>query len=179
LNTLSERLAADDELGGRELIWQASLSMMRDTPWLGAGFGNGPVELHKYISSLTSEFDHRQNLPSHNPFLEAGVETGCFGMLLYASIIASAVYMFFDQWIRFHKRNGAFSGYFPLVFAVTAGYLASWIKSGGMENHPSFFLLVALLIIPSEFERKTKDSLIETAMRGSRRATMNTMPSLS
>jgi putative inorganic carbon (hco3(-)) transporter len=174
LDTLSNRIAEEDggELGGRDVLWRASMLMMRDVAWTGVGIGNGPFELHKYIASLTSDFDRRVDLPSHNPFLEAGVETGLLGMLLYVSITVCAVWHFFGQRSRSYRRDGALAAYFPLLLCVTAGYLASWIKSGGMENHPTFFVLLALLIIPSQLVHEANvNGLRDSAARGPRWST--------
>jgi putative inorganic carbon (HCO3(-)) transporter len=156
LDTLSNRFAQQEggELGGRDVLWEASLLMLGDVPWTGAGIGNGPFELHKYIASLTSYYNHRLNLPSHNPLLEAGVDTGLFGMLVYASICVCALWQFFGSRARSSMRDKALPGYFPLLLSITVGYLASWIKGGGMENHPTFFLLLALLLIPSQLSHE-------------------------
>jgi hypothetical protein len=40
------------------------------------------------------------------------------------------------------------------MLGIAAGYLASWIKSGGIENHPTFFVLLALLLIPSQLSQE-------------------------
>jgi O-antigen ligase len=156
LDTLSTRFAEeeDGELGGRDILWRASLLMLRDVPWTGVGIGNGPFELHSYISELTSYYDHRFDLPSHNPFLEAGIETGVFGMFLYASICICAMWQFLDPRCRSRIRGGAYAGYFPLILGIAAGYLASWVKTGGVENHPTFFVLMALLLIPSQLSEE-------------------------
>jgi O-antigen ligase len=156
LDPLSNRFAVEQDglLGGRGILWKASLLMLRDVPWTGVGIGNGPIELHTYIAALTSYYDHRFDLPSHNPFLEAGIETGLIGMFLYASICVCAIWQFLDRRSRSHTRGGAFAAYFPLMLGIAAGYLASWIKSGGIENHPTFFVLLALLLIPSQLSQE-------------------------
>jgi O-antigen ligase len=153
LDTLTNRLAQAQleggELGGRNVLWEASLLMLRDVPWSGAGIGNGPFALHKYIAMLTTHYNHMKNLASHNPLLEAGVDTGVAGMLVYASILACALWEFFSSWAHSPMRGRAQTAYFPLLFASTAGYLVSWIKAGGIETHSTFFLLLGLLLIPS------------------------------
>jgi putative inorganic carbon (hco3(-)) transporter len=156
LDTLSNRFAEQEEgeLGGRSILWRASLLLLRDVPWTGVGIGNGPLELHAYISALTSYYDYRFDLPSHNPFLEAGIETGLFGMFLYASICVCAMWQFLDRRSRSRMRDRALAGYFPLMLGVATGYLATWIKTGGVENHPTFFVLMALLLIPSHFPQE-------------------------
>jgi hypothetical protein len=62
----------------------------------------------------------------------------------------SAVWSFIRHYIWF-KKHKAYNllPYFALVFAAFLGYLASWIKGGGMEADFSYFLMLALLLIPS------------------------------
>jgi putative inorganic carbon (HCO3(-)) transporter len=139
-----------NQLGGRNILWEASLQLIADHPLTGAGVGNGRFELHHYIAPLTSDYDHRNDLPSHNPLLEVGVDTGLFGMFLYTSIWVSGLWQFIYHCGSWYMRKGALAAYFPLELGVAAGYFLSYIKDGGMENHPTFFALLALLIIPSQ-----------------------------
>jgi O-antigen ligase len=161
LDTIGNRFVQQEggELGGRDVLWEASLLMFRDVLWTGVGIGNGPLKLHGYINSLTSEFNHRHDLPSHNPLLEAGVETGLLGMLVYASIYISALWQFFSR--RARTKNEAVAGYFPLLLGVSVGYMASWIKSGGMENHPTVFVLIGLLLVRSQLSRAAEPNFSE------------------
>jgi hypothetical protein len=41
------------------------------------------------------------------------------------------------------------AGYFPLLLGVSVGYFASWSKGGGMDAHPTFFILLGLLVFPA------------------------------
>ena len=160
LDTLSSRLAQQEggELGGRNVLWQASLLMLRDVPWSGAGIGNGPRALHKYIAMLTNHYNYRLDLPSHNPLLEVALETGVAGMLIYAGVLACAIWQFSSSWLHSSMRGGAQTAYFPLLFAITAGYLASWMKSGGLGSHATFFVLLALLTIPARLPYTANDA---------------------
>jgi len=132
------------------MVWEAGLQLLEDHPLAGVGIGNGPPALVPYIAALTSDFDTRDDLPAHNPLIEVGIETGIFGMFVYASIVVVALWQFFRHCGRQYMREGALAAYFPVVFGCAAGYLVTWIKGGGMENDPTFFVLLALLIIPSQ-----------------------------
>ena len=160
LETLLNRVETQEggELGGRDLLWQASFWLIGDHPWTGMGIGNGPPGLNWYIASLTSEaFVHRRDLPSHNPMLEAAVETGVPGLLIYVSVCASALFQFFRACRRPIMRRGPLAAYFPLLLGTTAGYVAAWFKNGGMEVHPTFFILLGLLLIPSQLSFETEN----------------------
>lgn len=151
LNRFEEHEAV--ALGGREVLWQASTMLINDFAWTGVGAGNGPQALHKYIASLTSYYNYRNDLPGHNPFLEVGIQSGYMGLLLYAAAVGTAFAMFFRSRKRPIMRHGAMRGYFPLVLAAAFGFAISWVKSGGMENDPILFLLLGLLVIPSTIGR--------------------------
>jgi O-antigen ligase len=137
------------DLGGRVLLWHASLLLIRDNLWTGVGIGNGPSQLHQYVASLTSIYAHRLDLPSHNPLLEVAVETGVTGVFLYTSAVVLALWQFFRyrRELRVHEKFAA--GYFPLLLGVSVGYFASWLKGGGVDAHPTFFILLGLLLFPA------------------------------
>jgi putative inorganic carbon (hco3(-)) transporter len=141
-------------LGGRDTLWQASLAMIANNPWTGAGIGNGPTKLQPYIDALTTDYENAQEhghpLPSHNPILEAGVDTGVFGMLLYTSFILTALRRFFKYRGRSELSREPMAAYAPMVLSVSLGFLFSYVKAGGIENNPVFFLILAYLIIPAD-----------------------------
>lgn len=142
------------ELGGRAPLWAASLDFIRDHPWTGGGVGNGPFALHAYMAAATGTFNHRLDLPSHQPFLEIAVDTGLFGLLLYALMLASAVWSFASSRRRW-LGLGAPPGYYPVVIGVTVGFVVSWFKAGGMKHHPTLILLLALMLIPAHLAAAT------------------------
>jgi putative inorganic carbon (HCO3(-)) transporter len=161
LDTLNNRFEdrSEVELGGRPVLWEASWQLIQDHPLTGMGVGNGRYELHHYLASLTNSYASRDDLPSHNPLLEVGVDTGLFGMLLYASICVSAVWQFVRSRGRRFMREGPLAAYFPIVLVCAAGYLATFVKGGGIEDHPTFFLLLALLTIPSHLPRDSGSTI--------------------
>jgi putative inorganic carbon (hco3(-)) transporter len=152
LDTLSNRFNEQEggAFGGRDVLWRASLLLIQDHPFTGVGVGNGPFELHGYIVTLTNYYNYRHDLPSHNPLLEVGVETGLLGMLIYIGALCCALWLFLRHHGDRRENDAALAAYFPIVLGVAAGYLSSWFKSGGMENHFTFFLLLMLLAIPSQ-----------------------------
>ena len=87
----------------------------------------------------------------HNPILTVWSETGIPGIILYLGILVSAIWSFAKQYLRYKKRDAGekFTPYFSLVASVFLGYMVSWFKGGGMQTHFTYFLLLALLLIPS------------------------------
>ena len=137
-------------LGGRLAIWQASWLLIRDHPWRGVGIGNASYALLPYYERLVGIF--RSDFRSiHNPVLAIWAEAGLPGLLLYLGVLASAVWAFIRK-VRQERETASASlaFYFALVASVFVGFMLSWMKGGGMEYHRSYFLMLALLLIPSQ-----------------------------
>lgn len=149
--TISHRFSDQQggELGGRELLWQASLQLFRDYPATGVGIGNGPFALHPYLAALTTATNHRLDLPSHQPFLEVAVETGLFGLLIYVAILASALVSFVRFRAAWTASREMPNAYYAIVPGICVAYAMAWIKSGGLENHTSLLVVLVLLLAPS------------------------------
>jgi putative inorganic carbon (HCO3(-)) transporter len=137
------------ELGGRSMLWDASYLFIRDHALAGAGIGNGPVRLHPYIASLTTGANHRLDMPSHQPFLEVAVDTGLVGLIIYFCVIGSAILDFARYRSSWLLSPSCPAGYYIVLIGATAAYGATWIKAGGLENHASLIIMLALLLIPS------------------------------
>jgi putative inorganic carbon (HCO3(-)) transporter len=136
-------------LGGREALWQATTRLILDHPWGGVGIGNAPYAVMPYVRLLRSVLGH-EAVAVHNPVLTIWAETGILGILLYLGVLGSAVGSFARQYRRHHRSGSRLLAlYFAVVSSAFLGYMASWIKGGGMEHDHTFFLVVAFLLIPS------------------------------
>lgn len=145
-------------LGGRWTIWQASWWIIRDHPWGGLGIGNASRVLASYVGSASSYFRGSVEMVSHNPILQIWIETGTPGMLLYLSVLVSAVWLFVRQYRQYNKASSSYCvSYFALTSCVFVGTMLSWIKGGGMEFAPAYFLLLVLLLIPSRLQADRVD----------------------
>ena len=153
---LLQRFTEDDPdgLGGRETLWHASLLLIGDHLLTGVGAGNGPAVLHDYIASLTSYYNGRNDLPGHNPILEVGSQSGVIGMILYVATIALAAVKFARDRLIIPDDDTALRAYRPLIGGCAIAYAVSWMKSGGMENDPSLFVLLSLLLIPTVLRKQ-------------------------
>jgi putative inorganic carbon (HCO3(-)) transporter len=151
-STTLERFAiprGDTLLGGREALWQATWNLILDHPWLGVGIGNARHAVRPYVLLLRS-VGGSESVAAHNPVLQVWAETGLPGILLYLGILGSAVWLFVRQYLlcrRFGMQ--VLVPYFALVSSAFLGYMASWIKGGGMESDFTYFLMLALLLIPA------------------------------
>lgn len=150
--TAIERFASKEggELGGRTVLWESGLLLLNDHPF-GAGLGNGKPSIPHYLYSLTSSeeigvFTYRS---THNPVLDVGIDTGIPGMVLYGGAIAAAFLSFGATFIRMRNDVPLPRSYYTVVFCVLVGFLASWIRDGGMNSHPSIFIVLTLLALPA------------------------------
>jgi putative inorganic carbon (hco3(-)) transporter len=140
---------SDTLLGGREALWQAAWMLIRDHPWKGVGVGNAPFAMMSYVRMFRSVWGY-DLAAIHNPFLTLWAETGILGLILYLGVLVSSLWAFFKQYDR-NKKLGIqwLTPYFALTASAFLGYFTSWIKGGGMELGYTYFLMLALLLIPS------------------------------
>jgi len=139
----------DTLLGGREALWQAAWLLIRDHPLMGVGIGNAPSAMMLYVRMFRSAWG-RVGVSIHNPILTILAETGVPGILLYLGILVSALWSCVRQYSRFRKLGVEWLiTYSALTASAFLGYFASWFKGGAMEQGHSYFLMVALLLIPS------------------------------
>ncbi len=143
---------ADDrwgnEFGARDLLWKASAKFIEDHFLMGGGIGNGSRALAPYINAETPEFMHRDDLASHNPLLEVGVDAGIIGMIIWSSFGLAAIVQFLRTRRRWRGRK-ILESYHPLITVSAIAYLFSFMKDGGMSSHPTFALLLLFLTIPT------------------------------
>lgn len=142
--------SGDTVLGGREYLWPAAWKMINDHFFAGVGIGNGKFQVYTYLQSINAPtWTATTSEPLHNPILAIWADTGLIGLLLYLGVFISAMVLFIKEYLRTRKIKKYFlSPYFPILFAVLAGYMASWIKGGGMESDYSYFLMLGLLLVP-------------------------------
>jgi O-antigen ligase len=143
----------DTLLGGREALWQSAWTLIQKQPLKGVGIGNAPQAMMSYIRIFRS-VGGVDRAVIHNPLLTIWVETGFLGLLLYLGVFAQSVWSFVREYANCRKLDENWIiPYFTLTASAFVGYFASWIKGGGMELSFTYFLILALLLIPSHLER--------------------------
>ena len=143
------QMSGGSMLGGREIIWQAAWQIISQHPLSGVGIGNAPYSIVPYLTVLASTAG-KESVSLHNPILVIWSETGFLGISLYLAALTSAVVSFIKRYLEYRKRDDhLLMPYFASVSALFLGYMASWIKGGGMEADFTYFLMLALLLIPS------------------------------
>jgi len=144
----------DTLLGGRETLWQAGWLLISKSPWLGVGIGNSPYALVTDLG-LVGDIGVQGGISMHNPVLTIWTETGIVGILLYLGVLVSAVWSFVRDYYRYKSQGIQYLlPYFALITAVSLGFMASWVKGGGLESDFTYFLILAFLLIPSGLDIK-------------------------
>lgn len=148
-------LPGDTILGGREFLWPASLQMIKDHFFTGVGIGNSSYQIHQYLLRISPPWYLATNTSLHNPILVVWADTGLIGLVLYIGVLIFAFLSILRQYYLSIKQNLNYKTYYStLVITVFLGYLVSWIKGGGMESDFSYFLMIAMLLIPSHLDKK-------------------------
>lgn len=138
----------DTALGGREVIWESAVRAIGEEPVLGAGIGNASLAARPYLQLLKG-LTVSEEFSLHNPLLTIWVETGLPGLLIYISVLVSAAWFFIRAYWMRKVKDPNMRNYFALVLAAFVGYMASWIKGGGMEREFTYFFMLSLLILPT------------------------------
>lgn len=142
-------------LGGRIPIWKGTWQVIREHPLGGVGIGNAANEIYPRVARLRVINPGSGMISIHNPILGVWADTGIVGLLLYLGVTASAIWVFIREYFYFRKsRKNSLMLYFALVSSMFVGYLLSWMNSGAMEYHQVHFLVLALLLIPSQIDRE-------------------------
>ncbi len=139
----------DPALGGREDIWPAALELVANHLPIGVGIGNSAFALKPYMNVWSED-----GIPFHNPILSVLGETGIPGLIFYLGAPIYATYRFMrsyiiadEEWIR---------RYTMIVGPVFVGFMASWVKGGGMETSFLYFFMLAMLMIPATIQAAAK-----------------------
>lgn len=88
--TTAEALNLTAERDPRRLLWAYAADRIRQSPWMGTGFGRmGQAHAFAKHFNNTSEFVH-----AHNMFLDYGIQMGLPGIIAYLILFAAIVRQF-------------------------------------------------------------------------------------
>jgi O-antigen ligase len=156
-NTTINRFISYDgstPLGGREILWDAAWRLILDHPIIGVGIGNSEYIVSQYLGILPSDV---MNSPSvHNPLLSIWSELGFVGIILYLGILLSALWSLIRGYQNYLGNHAEWMlPYYPIMLSVFAGYLLTWIKSGGAQMTHTYFLFIGMLFLQETINEKT------------------------
>ena len=82
---------------GRLEMWEKSWKVAQDSPFLGVGLGNYPLE-------IKPSADYREPITAHNTYLDIASETGMISALIWTAILSGAIIIFLGK----SKRDNFF-----------------------------------------------------------------------
>jgi putative inorganic carbon (HCO3(-)) transporter len=125
-------------------VWLACLSMLKDNWWCGVGVGNQTFRL-AYGLYMNSGFDA---LGTYCVPLEVAVETGVFGLVVFALLVMTTL---FRAHVQFYSRQEV--AWHRYIIAGAAAGLIALIVHGFVDTvfyrpqvHFIFWLLIAMLV---------------------------------
>ncbi|WP_338790277.1 O-antigen ligase family protein [Bernardetia sp. MNP-M8] len=87
-------LTQTDSQAERLLLWEKTLSMIKENPFLGVGFQNWKYQIPKYsLEGLRSEKNEVNVQRPHNDFLWIAAESGIITLLFYLFLMSYLVYV--------------------------------------------------------------------------------------
>lgn len=87
-------LTQTDSQAERLLLWEKTLSMIKENPFLGVGFQNWKYQIPKYtLEGLRSEKNEVNVQRPHNDFLWIAAESGLITLLLYLFLMGYLLYV--------------------------------------------------------------------------------------
>lgn len=75
----------------RLMVWDASLSIIKDNPIFGVGAGDKKEVMQEELKSKNYEVPYQRKYNSHNQFLEFWISMGLIGLLLFIGVLSLAL----------------------------------------------------------------------------------------
>lgn len=94
--TSLEALKNNEIFGDRIWMWRSAILMIKERPWLGAGYGNRIFHT-LYPEYMFSESSGVVFENAHNLYLQILIETGILGLISFLLVIAGIFYLIFIQ----------------------------------------------------------------------------------
>ena len=136
-------------------MWNASLQLFEDHPWLGVGAGNWKVAVIPYYR-LDFDSKYQNWMRPHNDFLWVLDEKGVFGLVLFLAIFGFIFYFGFR--ILFSEKNKNHLLITLLMMSGIAGYMFASLFSFPLEriNHQVYLTLMMAVIIANYAKHTNK-----------------------
>lgn len=143
-------------------FWDASLQMIEEKPFTGAGLykwsGYYPKYKGDYFNDNNLTYIH--NIHAHNDFLELGAESGILSSLIYLLIYITTAYLLFRK-MKLNEK------YFPLLLSFLSTFAFSFAAFPNYK-FSSFFLAAVIagtVLIKTDVSEKQKFSFSATQLK--------------
>ena len=140
-NTVTKFLSTRIENSGRFLRWPATLSMARDFPIFGSGFGT-----YRYTYFLYDKSEGgRWSTHAHNDYLEAAAEGGVMGSILFFLLIGMVIYSIVKMWMSRRHPEVKIIGIGIITSLFAAAFHSIFDFSLHIPSNVFVFVLVLVL----------------------------------
>lgn len=152
------RQGSIDTFSGRTSIWTQALQQYWEAPWLGHGFTAGGLTLDREsrgLSTVVSSFQAplQGSVTLHNGYVQALLDSGGIGALLYVAIIASALFCY----VRYDRERQYAAEFYCLLFLAIANLGETVIFGAGVLHGVWFWYVTVLaLTLPSLMGKRTE-----------------------
>jgi O-antigen ligase len=173
MNTLvteHERLFRANSLAnmsGRTEIWTVALESFRDRPILGYGFtfGSDPLMSAATLRAFTGKGESLDFPTLHNGYVQAALDSGLLGAVLYCVIVFGAV---IQLW-RNDRSKRYPAAMYVLVFSAVGNIGETYIF-GSAQSHQTLFWLLAIFALGLDGQRERRPQTGPTEPRITRNA---------
>lgn len=141
------RQGSIDTFSGRTAIWEQALQQYWKAPWLGHGFTAGGIALDRESQGLSALASSPQaamqgSVTLHNGYVQALLDSGGIGALLYMAIIVSALLCF----LRYDRARHYAAEFYCLLFLAIAN-LGETVIFGAAVFHGVWFWYLTVLAL--------------------------------
>jgi hypothetical protein len=171
----TQTAATDDSAAARPVLWELSINMAEDHPWLGVGYNQFMRLSPEYSSAIPHDILERQNAADvigkyepHNDFLNVWVSWGFLALLLYVALITTVGLNFIHVY-----RNAAD----PVIRGLGMGGLAALIAyvtnsmfHNFFEGSLAFWIIAGFSLVLPRVDRPpmVNEPLLPRLMRGTK-----------
>ncbi len=145
---------ADATLTGRTTIWEKTILLINQKPWLGYGFGT-------FMNDMTATFFQNYIPPhAHNTWINAAFETGIIGASILTMFLLGILIFYLRQYSTFGTLG---LGFWLTILALLCGTMG--LIFGGEVYTP---LALTLLILFQEFYTVAKTKAVNNRQNSNR-----------
>ena len=152
------RQGSIDTFSGRTSIWTQALQQYWEAPWVGHGFTAGGLTLDRESHGLSAVASSLQaplqgSVTLHNGYVQALLDSGGIGALLYAALIMIALVCY----VR-HDRERRYAAEFYCLLFLAIANLGETVIFGAAVLHGVWFWYVTVLALtlPSLTRKRTE-----------------------
>ncbi len=132
----------------RVIMWESSISMIKENPFLGIGIGNFGPDFLEFIEKSNIEIpkrEYRHDHP-HNLFLFIGVEQGIFSLALFLLMYYKVYLMAFANVNRYKSITKSSLYGLVLIGQLSSLFIHSLVDTTVRYGHVGFYILIFIVI---------------------------------